>query len=74
MEKGYRELKCSGCPKKLRITITELHYGKRVEVTCPHCCAKTRVIIPVPAPDKKDASSFIDELYDVFDIFSGKSK
>lgn len=74
MEKGYRELKCPGCPKILRITITVVHYGKRIEVTCPYCFTKTRTTIPVPTVEEKEESSFFDELSDIFGGFSGKKK
>ena len=52
MSQEFRHLRCSGCTKVLRLSISEKVFGKKIEVTCPVCSAKCRTTIPFP-PTKK---------------------
>lgn len=77
-EKGFRLLNCWRCKKELRITITEVHYGKTFDVTCTNlsCGVKSRISIPKP-PDaeecaEEEESSAFDFLKDF--IFNDPNK
>ena len=48
IQKEYREVTCSGCTAKLRLTVTEENYGRKVETTCPRCKARTETTIEAP--------------------------
>ena len=55
LPKEERHLLCHGCSVTVRIQITALQYGKKLEVTCPKCHNVNRVTIPVPAPKPEEA-------------------
>lgn len=80
VEKGFRLLQCSGCVLVLRITISEVHYGRSFFVKCPTCKTKTRTMIPVPpnldekVHNEKDQEHFFDYLKDIFGDFTKKPK
>ena len=53
----HRIISCPHCPVKMRIAVTEAQYGRTVEVACPQCKQKTKVIIL--APDSENAGELV---------------
>jgi hypothetical protein len=75
MEKGFRLVQCPSCPATLRLKISEQHYNKRIEITCPKCFEEFRTTIPTPADYTGQATpqpSFAETLSDLFDLPFGK--
>ena len=84
MPQEYRHLKCPGidCPKVLRLSISEKHYGTKVDVTCPSCGAECRTTIPTPAvsdvekpsPTLSDSFDWPTDVLESFERIFGKFK
>jgi len=76
MEKGFRMVRCPGCGIRMRIKISEEQYGRTLEVTCPKCETKGRVIIPIPPPEEsvhttepKQKEHILDDIMEMFGSF-----
>ena len=84
LEKGFRIVKCPGCPLKFRISVSEKDYGTTKVIRCPKCGAKGRVEIPCPTPETQKTETrppfsneplswgFPEDLFG--DIFKGKKE
>ncbi len=77
MEKGFRQIQCPECKKRLKFPITEKQYGQKLNIKCPKCNTISSVFIPVPpivSQKKSEQSKTPMSGNDLGDFFSNYGK